>query len=154
VAAWPSARGSARVGIVVHEVDVQVAVAGMAEHDDRQAACAAAPQPATRSGMRDTGTTTSSLILPGLIVRSAGESARRAAHSRSRALPSAATSSASIPSPSAAGQRLQRVGQGVLVAVGSTSSIAPPGHVAAVAADQRDGVGIHEFEHGRHRRPP
>ena len=39
---------------------------------------------------------------PGAIVRSAGDRARRAAHNLSRALPSVATSSASMPSPSAA----------------------------------------------------
>ena len=58
--------------------------------------------PATSAGIRDTGTTTSSLILPGARFRSAGDSALRAAHSRSRAASSAAGSIARQPSPRAA----------------------------------------------------
>ena len=54
------------------------------------------------AGMRDTGTTTSSLILPGASVRSAGDSALRAAHRRSRDASSAASSSDTSPSPAAA----------------------------------------------------
>src|SRR4249919_72108 len=57
--------------------------------------------PWTSCGMRETGTTTSSLILPGASVRNAGDNALRAAQSLSRAASSAASSSETRPSPSA-----------------------------------------------------
>ena len=76
--------------------------------------------------MRDTGTTTSSLILPGAMERSAGDSARRAAHSRSRAAPSVATSSSSRPSPPAASaSACSASGRDSGSPSASTSSIAP-----------------------------
>src|SRR5690606_37271214 len=64
----------------------------------REIACT----PATSPGIRDTGTTTSSLILLAAIMRSAGDSALRADHRRSRAAVLPPVSMSSRPSTVAA----------------------------------------------------
>ncbi len=99
--------------------------------------------------MRETGTTTSSLIFFGESVRSAGDSARRAAQSVATSSAVAAAARSIRPSPRAAARdRFGRSAERAFVAVGfDQQHCAGIGHrVAAARACELQRFGIEELE--------
>ena len=99
-----------RVVRVHHDVDVDVAVAGVAEARDPQAEVLADPPTSAKSsGMRPFGTTTSWLYLSGVIILSDRDSSRRTRHSSWRSASSRARRTSVAPGVAARGLDSRRL---------------------------------------------